>query len=562
MMRCLVIAFSCLVVAVTSSSQTVAPKEGQKQSIQGKVVEAKSGQPIRKVNVEVRGEAGQADGRYSATTIEDGTFTIEDLKPGRYVVTLERTGFAQTATSGGQATFTLQPGQSLSGLVFKLQAAGVIAGKIVDIDGDPMSEVSVIAAKTGTMARGSERYGMGYGATNDLGEYRIVNLRPGKYLISALPSHRAPVLHVEEKGKAKEQLVYASATYYPGTIDKSRAIAVEVHAGDVASANFGVLTTHAYRVSGTVAEVPSGAMVRFFLTSKSGGAGMDNPEELKEGNRFEYGNVLPGTYVAMLLVVKGMLSGGEPEMQMVRLNPSIDVDKTDVEGVQLRADPGGQIRGMFRLDTGEKFDWTQLRVRLQPIEDDESETMSGMAMATAYSGARTSSVVNSDGTFEIKKVPGGNYQLVLEAHSDRLRDYYTKSVIFSGRDVADSGFWLNGDVYLDVVVSAKGATIEGNVVDSKGQPVAYGTVAVLPNLEHRARPDSYQRATTDEHGYFIVRGLNPGSYVVLAFEELQEDVRQPDFLKTHGGKVEKVDAEEGTRKSVTVKIIPTDTEAP
>jgi protocatechuate 3,4-dioxygenase beta subunit len=561
MMRCLVIAFSCLVVAVTSSSQTVAPKEGQKQSIQGKVVEAKSGQPIRKVNVEVRGEAGQADGRYSATTIEDGTFTIEDLKPGRYVVTLERTGFAQTATSGGQATFTLQPGQSLSGQVFKLQAAGVIAGKIVDIDGDPMSEVSVIAAMTGTMARGSERYGMGYGATNDLGEYRIVNLRPGKYLISALPSHRAPVLHVEEKGKAKEQLLYAS-TYYPGSVDKSRAIAVEVHAGDVASANFGVLMTHAYRVSGTVAGVPSGTEVRLFLTSKSGGPGMDSPEELREGNRFEYGNVLPGSYVAMLLVVKGMLTGGEPEMQMVRLNPSIEVDKTDVEGVQLRADPGGQIRGMFRLDTGEKFDWTQLRVRLQPIEDDASETMSGMAMATAYSGARTSSVVNSDGTFEIKKVPGGNYQLVLEAHSDRLRDYYTKSVIFSGRDVADSGFWLNGDVYLDVVVSAKGATIEGNVVDSKGQPVAYGTVAVLPNLEHRARPDSYQRETTDEHGYFIVRGLNPGSYVVLAFEELQEDVRQPDFLKTHGGKGDKVDVEEGTRKSVTAKIIPTDTEAP
>lgn len=561
MVRCLVIAFSCLVVAATSPSQTVAPKEGQKQSIQGKVVEAKSGQPIRKVKVEVRGEAGQADGRYSATTIEDGTFTIEDLKPGRYAVTLERTGFVQTATSGGQATFTLQPGQSLSGLVFKLQAAGVIAGKIVDIDGDPMAEVSIRAEMTGSMARGAERYSMGYGTTNDLGEYRIVNLRPGKYLISAAPSQRAPAVHFEEKGKAKEQLVYASATYYPGTVDKSRAVPVEVHAGDVASANFGVLMTHAYRVSGTVAGVPSGAEVRLFLTSKSD-AGMDNPEELRKGNQFEYKNVLPGTYVAMLLVVKGMLSGGEPEMQMVRLNPTIEVDKTDVEGVQLQAEPGGQIRGMFRLDTGEKFDWTQLSVSLLPIEDNASETSSGVTMAMAYSGARTSSAVNSDGTFEIKKVPGGNYQLVVGAHSDRLRDYYTKSVIISGRDVADSGFELKGDVYLDVVVSAKGATIEGNVVDSKGQLVAYGTVAVVPNLEHQARPDSYQQELTDEHGHFIARGLNPGSYVVLAFEELQEDMRQPEFLKMHGGKGEKVDVEEGTRKSVTVKITATDMEAP
>ena len=101
MMRCLAVAFFCMVVAATSSSQTDAPKEAQKQSIQGKVVEAKSGQPVRKVNVEVVGGAGQSFGPHSATTIEDGTFTIEDLKPGRYSVTLERTGFAQTATGGG-----------------------------------------------------------------------------------------------------------------------------------------------------------------------------------------------------------------------------------------------------------------------------------------------------------------------------------------------------------------------------------------------------------------------------------------------------------------------------
>jgi protocatechuate 3,4-dioxygenase beta subunit len=110
-MRCLVIAFSCLVVAATSPSQTDAPKEAQKQSIQGKVVEAKSGQPVRKANVEVEGRSGQSFGRYSATTNAEGTFTIENLGPGRYAVILERTGFAQTATSGGQATFTLQPGR-------------------------------------------------------------------------------------------------------------------------------------------------------------------------------------------------------------------------------------------------------------------------------------------------------------------------------------------------------------------------------------------------------------------------------------------------------------------
>jgi hypothetical protein len=38
-MRCLAVAFFCVLVVATSSSQTDAPKEAQKQSIQGKVVE-------------------------------------------------------------------------------------------------------------------------------------------------------------------------------------------------------------------------------------------------------------------------------------------------------------------------------------------------------------------------------------------------------------------------------------------------------------------------------------------------------------------------------------------
>jgi hypothetical protein len=556
MMRCLVIALSCLVVAATSPSQTDAPKDGQKQSIQGKVIEAKSGQPIRKVNVDVVGGTGESYGRYSATTSADGSFNIEDIMPGRYTVTLQRAGFAQPVASRGPATFTLQPGQNLSGLVFRMQAAGVILGKIVDVDGDPMSGVGVSATITGTKSLVS-----GGSATNDLGEYRIADLRPGKYFILAQPPQRAPVGQVPAAEKTTEHLLYVS-TYFPGTLDKSQAVDVEVRSGEEAVANFGVLTSHVYRVSGTVTGMPNGALVQIFLNSKSGGEPMENREQLRGGNRFEYQNVLPGTYVAMMLIVKGALSEGRPETQVMQLRPQIEVDKTDVEGVQLHGEPGGQLRGKFRLDTGEKFDWTQLNVSLLPIVENETGVLPGAIIGMAYSQANTQSMVTADGVFEMKNLPGGSYQLLIGAPSDNLRDYYTKSMMVGGKEVVDSGFSVNGDVSLDVVVSAKGATIEGNVVDSKGAPAAYSVVAVVPNSEQRARPDSYQRETTGEHGHFIARGLNPGSYVVLAFEELQGDIRQPEFLKTYAGKGEKVELEEGTRKLVSVKIIPTETEAP
>ena len=132
--------------------------------------------------------------------------------------------------------------------------------------------------------------------------------------------------------------------------------------GEETAANFGVLMTRAYRITGTVSGIPSGAMVQLIL-NKIDGPRMENLLDLAESNRFEYQNVLPGTYVPMMLVVKGITSG-QPDMQIVLLSPTIEVEKADVDGVELHGEPGGVIHGKFRLDTGDKFDWAQLSVHL------------------------------------------------------------------------------------------------------------------------------------------------------------------------------------------------------
>ena len=169
MIRWLAVGICCTVFAAGCLGQVDGPKEEQKLSIQGKVVDAKSGQPIRKVSVQVFGGTGESYGSHEATTAADGTFTIEDMSPGRYTAALQRAGFAQTSSRRGRATFTLAPGQSLTGLVFRMQAAGVISGKIVDADGDPMTGVSVSAMIAGVQSPLAQRYSLGAaGATNDL----------------------------------------------------------------------------------------------------------------------------------------------------------------------------------------------------------------------------------------------------------------------------------------------------------------------------------------------------------------------------------------------------------
>jgi hypothetical protein len=54
--------------------------------------------------------------------------------------------------------------------------------------------------------------------------------------------------------------------------------------------------------------------------------------------------------------------------------------------------------------------------------------------------------------------------------------------------------------------------------------------------------------------------LNPGKYTVFAFEDLEADVHQPEFLTSYEGRGEHVQLDEGARTSIVIKLIATDTD--
>jgi hypothetical protein len=105
------------------------------------------------------------------------------------------------------------------------------------------------------------------------------------------------------------------------------------------------------------------------------------------------------------------------------------------------------------------------------------------------------------------------------------------------------------------VVSAKGAGIEGTVVDGEGKAVAGATVVTIPSSGKLGRPDAYQFAQADDSGHFLLRGMNPGEFRVLAFENVPGNFRAPEFAKKYEAKGERVGLEEGGKKSVVVKLI-------
>jgi len=554
----------CAGQEATSSTRTAAAAGNEtKNLVQGKVVQEPGGQGIRKVKVSLRGGSGQGREPYEAVTDDTGQFKVEDVKPGTYFVQLERPGYAANGKKNRGTTIEVIAGQDTKDLVFHMLVAGVITGKIVDLDGDPLHSISVMAtASTGSAARRNVALS-GSAVTNDLGEYRIADLPAGKYIVQATPQeNQAPLPTPNTKDTLKERLVYVT-TYFPGTLDQGQAAIVEVPAGGTANANFGVQAGHVYRVSGTVMGLSappkaqnSGAgfvlltrgqgMGQIFLIGKNG---QSKEQSLGEDGKFDFANVLAGTYRAQIVLFSGFLNGQAPSIKMQTIRTPIEVNGSDVVGLQLQVDPGGDVSGKFRAEGDQQINWNELSVALLGVPDSE-EIEGGLGMMGLGQAE-----VNGDGSFEIKDMPGVNCQLAVMAGSEKFRDYYTKSVLLGGREVADTGFAAGPGTVLDVVVSAKGAGIEGTVVDEAGKPVAGATVVTVPSSGKLGRPDAYQVGATDEKGHFVLRGMNPGEFQVLALEQMQENYRAPKFAKKYEGKGEKVELEEGGKKSVIVKLI-------
>jgi Carboxypeptidase regulatory-like domain len=532
-------------VAQTDQPQSLA-------NVQGKVVEEVSGQGIRKVIVRLSGDGGEPHQEYITATDAFGQFRIEGVLPGQYSVTVTHLGFVLSSSGAEPQPITVTSGQSVKDLLYKMQATGVITGRITEADGDPLQGVSVWVTRIGqngnSLPNGGPAEGEGGPAnetTNDLGEYRIANLRAGQYVVHAELHGMPPPPDPADRGKQRDRGVYA-LTYYPGTADERSATPVRVTPGATVIANFNMLVSRSYRVSGTVIVQGNPRNVQMFLVSDTG---QTEAQQLQDGGRFEFLNIMPGTYVAQIVDMSSASDGQGPQGRTQIIGSPIIVGSSDVTGLVLQPESGGSITGKLRTEDGETLDWTKLDVDLVRVAQDSDPPQLG-----AIGALGGNAPVAQDGSFELKDVAGASYQVALISQADIFRDYYVKSVTQDGREVVDTGFTVNGDTTLNIVISSKGASIDGTVTDGHGQPVASATVVSVPTGGTLKRPDAYQTEKTDASGHFLMRGMNPGPYILIALEGVQEDVRNPEFLQKYGERGTTVDLDEGQRKTVVVNL--------
>ena len=125
----------------------------------------------------------------------------------------------------------------------------------------------------------------------------------------------------------------------------------------------------------------------------------------------------------------------------------------------------------------------------------------------------------------------------------------------------DDGFIVthgnNGS--LQVFISSRGGRIQGSVADQDGLPAAGVRAVLIPSDKaKRSKWRLYKTQNTDQYGRFDLRGIAPGDYLLLSWDEVEEGAwGDPEFLKPFEEKAEKISIQDSDVKSVNIVSIRT-----
>ena len=121
--------------------------------ITGKVLNAITGEPVRKATVSLQPAGGQQGGGgqtrgLSAATDNAGAFVFENVNPGNYRLSGEKTGFIRSnfgGRGGGAigAQLAIAAGTEKAEVIVRITPQGIVSGRILDEDGEPMEGVSI-----------------------------------------------------------------------------------------------------------------------------------------------------------------------------------------------------------------------------------------------------------------------------------------------------------------------------------------------------------------------------------------------------------------------------------
>jgi Carboxypeptidase regulatory-like domain len=537
--RLALLIFAVIIVAATQQVRQEDARiqtDDQQWVIEGNVTH--EGVAIVRVDVTSRGPGQNS----TATTNAMGHYLIKGVVPGTYSISLSSDSIWNAASK----SISVMPGTHVEHIDFEITRAGVISGRVLDEDKNPISGVwlallikSISNGRVKLVERAQAR-------TDDTGAYRLTNLRDGNYYLVAVPD----ILQIHKPRLASKTAVETKSfrgairkAFYPNVPSFDNATPIVISSGanrEVATMVLDNAETHC--VSGQIlSSAPEGVVSHASVSINEArddwavlvASGSVKPDEVFEICRIPQGEyrILAHTWMDTNTGVKFKTTGF--------LKRSFVVSKSDVALGTLYTIPPVTLTGKLNVDgvNGEESVPSGLTVEL------ERQGRPNLA------GEGLTQRINTSGTFVFENIISDDYLLHVRGLK---KGYYVREASQQGRDVLHLP--LNSATgELRIVLGADGPLISGQTVDHENK-VVHDALVILEQKDGQDNRTIFS-THSDQNGHFqFDSGIVPAEYRLLSLTGLFDGEDQDvTFLSKFTSQAEDVSLTPNSAKSITVK---------
>ena len=532
-----------LLAIVMWLAQATAPASNEDTGqVRGRVTDKETGRPLPYVQVELVERPRML--QRSAMTDDAGVFQFTRLPAGTYdgiVIPGPHRGsheFKTLVANPTPTTFDLPKG-AVREFNVALSRTQAIPVRAVDEFGDPLSDIQFKVFQAPGMNRVSSPFQQ---RTDDRGRMRVFGLPPGRYVVCAEVSG---IDGTSASDGPRERLL---PTCYPSAASEADGQPVVVGTGAVEEIEIRMRRGRTFTVSGTVLDAAGAPAERPFVSLNAYAGGSSGGRGVIAGadGRFRIDRVAAGSYAIEASI------GGPDRPQDRRPREAafipIRIDSDDMTGMIVMLQKGVDVPGRIVLEDPSQAPPSNQGSALRVSARLANDSLPGRG-SWLYDHA------GADRTFTLRGLFG---RRVL-SFDNVPPGFYVKQVRYRGKDVIDTpiDFAQGGEAgTIEVILSNRGATVTGRVLDDRATPVRRAHVWLL-RVDGDAATDVIGETSTPENGEFRFGPLRPGEYVAVAFAS-----RVPQFERADRARAaklaslgERVRLTEFDERSIDLRVI-------